>query len=69
MQNMTRVSSKGQIVLPAKLREKANWQQILEETAGIWPHIDTKYVDHLRFAAQKRLEGTYSFSITLRKQD
>lgn len=84
MQGVVKVSSKGQIVLPAKLREKAaikkgdllivnlvgdkvvieplnkpkkgNWQQILKETAGIWPGIDPKYVDELRLAAQKRLE-------------
>ncbi|WP_258359672.1 AbrB/MazE/SpoVT family DNA-binding domain-containing protein [Moorella sulfitireducens] len=83
---MIKVSSKGQIVLPAKLREKAcikkgdiliinlvgnkvvieplnktkkdNWQQILEETAGIWPHVDANYVEELRLAAQKRLEET-----------
>ncbi len=86
MQGMIKVSSKGQIVLPAKLRKKASikkgdilivnlvgdkvvieplnkskkedWQQVLEETAGIWPHVDSKYVDELRLAAQKRLEET-----------
>ncbi|MEW8960004.1 MAG: AbrB/MazE/SpoVT family DNA-binding domain-containing protein, partial [Moorella sp. (in: firmicutes)] len=80
------VSSKGQIVLPAKLRKKAcikkgdilivnlvgdkivieplnkskkeNWQQILEETAGLWPHVDVEYIEELRLAAQKRLEET-----------
>ncbi|WP_406678738.1 AbrB/MazE/SpoVT family DNA-binding domain-containing protein [Neomoorella carbonis] len=83
---MIKVSSKGQIVLPANLRKKAcikkgdilivnlvgdkvvieplnkskkeDWQQILEETAGIWPHVDSKYVEELRLAAQKRLEET-----------
>ncbi|AOQ24164.1 hypothetical protein MTAT_08050 [Moorella thermoacetica] len=86
MQDMIKVSSKGQIVLPAKLRKKAcikkgdilivnlvgdkvvieplnkskkeDWQQILEETAGIWPHVDSKYVEELRSAAKKRLEET-----------
>lgn len=86
MQGMIKVSSKGQIVLPAKLRKKVSikkgdilivnlvgdkvvieplnkskkedWQQVLEETAGIWPHVDSKYVEELRLAAQKRLEET-----------
>ena len=81
MQGVVKVSSKGQIVLPAKLREKAaikkgaflivnlvgdkvvieplnkpkkdNWQQILQETAGIWPDIDPGYVNELRLAAKK----------------
>ena len=84
MQGTVRVSSKGQIVIPFKLREKAsiqkgdlsiinlagdkivveplnktkkeNWQQILKETAGSWSDVDPKYIDELRWAAQKRLE-------------
>ncbi len=84
MQGTVRVSSKGQIVIPSKLREKAsiqkgdlliinlvgdkmvveplnktkkgNWQQILKETAGSWSDVDPKYIDELRWAAQKRLE-------------
>lgn len=46
------------VIEPLNKSKKEDWQQILEETAGIWPHVDSKYVEELRLAAQKRLEET-----------
>lgn len=84
MRSVVKVSSKGQVVLPAAVRHKAgigrgdvlaasvvggkvilepvkrqataDWQEILQETAGIWPDVDPDYVYGLRRAAQNRLE-------------
>lgn len=84
MKSVVKVSSKGQIVLPTTLRQKAgiskgdvlaaavtggkvileplkkreaaDWQEILRDTAGIWPHVDPDYVYSLRHAAWERLE-------------
>ncbi|NSW84302.1 MAG: hypothetical protein HPY90_13740, partial [Syntrophothermus sp.] len=44
------------IIEPLARSGKENWQQILEETAGIWPEVDPGYVDELRAAARQRLE-------------
>ncbi|MGI6286275.1 hypothetical protein SEF58_10730 [Neomoorella humiferrea] len=46
------------VIEPLNKSKKEDWQQILEETAGIWLHVDSKYVEELRLAAQKRLEET-----------
>jgi len=44
------------VVEPLNKTKKENWQQILKETAGSWSDVDPKYIDELRWAAQKRLE-------------